>query len=700
MKRLKYIFLGAISYVVVAFLLTSYGNASSHLEINQLIIQKFNEVFLNTLSPGEKYKNTLFVSTAGVTFPGTYIEQGGLFPKNLIEEQRELNPWAWISHGGFSADEPEIFASFRHFYDPTEREGNRYLHDHLDELDRKGIIDNPQIDHLKWALDHSEHQYNWKNGKTAIISALQSEDKDFRDEEMAFAWRALGETLHMIADMGCPAHVRDDAHAAETFTGYQLGSPDPYEEIFEEISRAEGVKEIFNAGKTDPELKTVFRKATTLEEIAHELAVYTNSNFFTHQTITGKDNPPIIHPEKTYKSPTLEQCEYIDEEYTYYKQISGNNVKMCRDIKYTMLGFKKSRGTPFIDKECTYSQAQAILPQIVEAGINVMNLFIPEMKVEIEKIDIEKNELKVKVIHKTNDEYPREINYNGKVTIYDAKTLKKIIDVDCVDGVVEAEFKKTNFAKVKWEDYGVYAEIEYGGLFVKSEPYLLNDNQDYVAYLMSVTLWLNGIYERNWSSEAKAKDKYKKDEKSNFEGRKTYFYYRGELQRSGYILYHDFKGESIWCGNSDSEPIFKLHELTHVGRLSITLKNNEIERVEFKDFIVGDNDLYHGEYIINYKSKSFPLENAHFEEYDDYDDCNGGETVIITHQWDNVWDNKGGEKNITESFNYSMLEQNLDGGEIWKEEKREVTSYKTEQEMYISLYIGGANWLCEEWWNY
>ena len=470
MKYAKFLLLGAISFVLINWLFTGYGNKSSHRNINSLVVEKFMSKYVNTAFQPEQLKNYLFVLNGSKTFPGTFVNAGGLTQYAIEEIDSDLNPLAWIVHGGYSADEPEVFASFRHFYDPTAPDGNRYLHNHLDEMESTGVIDNPKIDHLEWAANHSEHQYNWENGKASIVSALTNNLEYYKDKEMAFAWRALGETLHMIADMGCPAHVRDDAHAAEGFTGYKLGSPDPYEEIFEDISASEGIATIFQNGKLDQDLRTKFSNAKTIQEIAIELANYSNKNFFTTQTISGSDVIPIIHPEKTYASPSLGQCEYDPFDFMYKKNISGNEVLMCCDLKYS-LGIFKGTGYPYINKECTYSQAQALLPQIVEAGANVMRLYIPELKVEITEYDQEENILKGKVTHKTNSEYTRQLKYNGTVTIYNAKSRKKITEVECEDGKFETEVKKIRFFSVDWEKYGIFGEIEFGGIYVRSENF-------------------------------------------------------------------------------------------------------------------------------------------------------------------------------------------------------------------------------------
>lgn len=465
MKKVISFLTGVAIYVVAIYFLTGYGNRNSHRSINQITVEQFQKNFIQSLQPLEIFKNYTFVFYGSMGLPGTFIEKGGLTQYDVKEIEKKENPASWIVHGGYSADEPEVFASFRHFYDPTEPAGNRYLHNHLDAA---GSL-NPKIDHLKWAVDHSEHQYNWKNTKASVVAALTSYDKSSRDKNMAFAWRGLGEALHMIADMGCPAHVRDDAHAAENYTGFKLGSPDPYEEIIEELAE-EGLATVYKAGKLDIAYRDSFRRADNIEDIASILARYTNQNFFTNQTISGKNIVPLIHPEKTYSSPKLEQCTYDEKDMVYKKSISGNEVLMCTDKRYNLIGMKV-KGYPKIDKECAVSQAQALLPQIVEAGTNVMRIFIPNLKVVIDSYDEQNERIKGRVVHTADKEYPSVIKYKGPVSIISKKKLNKITEVECENGIFDVKIDKSDFSGIDWEKYGIFGEIEFGGIQVKSEPY-------------------------------------------------------------------------------------------------------------------------------------------------------------------------------------------------------------------------------------
>ena len=200
---------------------------------------------------------------------------------------------------------------------------------------------------------------------------------------MAKAWRSLGETLHMIADNGCPAHVRNDAHPAPTGTITQwVGNPDPYEELVDVINQKEPSEFLRLAkGMPNEAYKEQFIASKSAFEIAHTLAVYTNSNFVTNETISGNDkngNPrkQITHPSASYSMPLLQHMQYNNSDYTYR---TADSVRQCTD-RYYFDEIIPLWCSPFVDIACVKSQAEALFPTLIEAGANVIKLFIIVIK--------------------------------------------------------------------------------------------------------------------------------------------------------------------------------------------------------------------------------------------------------------------------------------------------------------------------------
>lgn len=481
---------GAVIYIVLILLLSGYGNKKNHPSINGFIV----DAFLSKNNKGEfsmtKFKQYKFfldiesfrgvgITKEGLFHPGNSPAPGN-FPISYFEEGKmELTAKGWIKHGGMSADVPELPASLRHFYDPMEAPGNRYLKDKVNGRLLgfiQSIFPNPRIDHEEWAIGKpggfgtEEHNYTWENGKLWIKGALEESDPSRRKELMAKAWRALGETLHYIADNGCPSHVRDDAHPSP-FWDYNdiLGNPDPYEEymaIIENENSSEFAN--FKANNPDQNLANNIRDLKTTKAIAHELAVWTNKNFITTETITGNDwkgNPivPIAHPEKTYPSPSLSNMNY--SQYYYRNTVGGYEVKQCTDLSY-VAKLIPYRCYPYVDKECVRSQASVLIPNIIESGMNVVKLFIPALTVEITSAN--EGVVQGKVKHSTDEEYTSAINYKGKVKVTikgsDYK-VKKEVECDANNGIFEA--KDLQFAAGDL----AFAEITFGGIVVDSKEF-------------------------------------------------------------------------------------------------------------------------------------------------------------------------------------------------------------------------------------
>ena len=457
LRRIAAFIAGAGLGIAVSFLFSGYGNKIVHPTLNEVMVEKFRENFLDGIFTITKFKQYTFVfeSTVGmkgpmVISPGLEFITSGEFTNNALE---------WINHGGFSADEPELPASFRHFYDPTEASGQRYLKDHLTTLEQTFRISfNPRIDAINWHIDHAENDWTWLRGKMYLRTAFESSNDDDKDANMAKAYRCLGETLHMISDMGCVPHVRDDSHPSLNVAGSPWGNPDPYEELFQNL-----VSEIPVYATNDPDasLKSTFRGATDVKTIARALASFTNNNFFTNQTISGSSVVPQIHPEKTYASPKLESCTYNDLNYTYTKNVGPQSVKMCKDLTY-LWKIIEQRGYPYIDEECVRSQGAVLIPNIAEAGSNVIRLFIPAVEVEISSVE-DDGTIKGSVTHKTDTEYPATMRYNGNVDIMESSSFTKLGSVTCTNGEFEGQL--TNLTS----NTKIIAQIAFGHIYVKSE---------------------------------------------------------------------------------------------------------------------------------------------------------------------------------------------------------------------------------------
>ncbi len=453
---------GIITYstlTCIAVLMTNMGvslayeNFSAHPEINGAIADEFDLRFTKSQGMPAKFANYLVVMSGYSSFPGPSVTESGNW--EIVEEEQSMTPKDWIKHGGLSADEPEVFAALRHFYDPKGINNGQY---HLTNRGTywEGLAANPGIDAKSWALTNADNQWGWKKGLQYVKQALEATDQGTRDQHMAKAYRCLGETMHLLADMGCPVHVRNDSHAPSMALGL-LGDPDPYESsVTDELV----VKK--KDGKPEPELVTQFGEADTADALFETLAQFTNTNFFTNQTIVGngvEEIEPINDDQPAYPSPRLEDFTYEPDEFTFYRTFtSGVTVKMCKDHSYFSY-----RGYPYIDSDCAESQAAVLIPNIIEGGVNLVRLFIPTLTVVIDDIN-GSGEVQGHVTHTPDTEYTSQITYNGPVRIYTPEGDLAI--VNAVDGAFTGQVIIPEYIKE------VSAEIAFGGIYIHSEPYV------------------------------------------------------------------------------------------------------------------------------------------------------------------------------------------------------------------------------------
>lgn len=496
MKAILMTLTGALTYLALSLMLTSYDHLSTHQKINVAIVEEFLSRYAENKLPADEFYNYTFNLATSGGLEGEAVLEGDMTSPEYGKAVK--SPLEWIQHGGFSADEPQLEASFRHFYDPTQPEGERYLKDLLDDFYVRWAKTNPKTDHVEWAISHIDNGFNYQTGKDYVRTALEIGDKKSSDKYMALAWRAFGQTLHLIADMGIASHVRDDAHpgVGSGAVGYKWSyDSDPYEEIIYAHTVKNGVA-MFLTGQVDTKVTSFVHEAKTTKSIAEFLATYTNENFFSHETISGAGVKPIIDPDDPYPLPKLEDCTYDSPSYSYVKNIGGNNVIMCRDHSYAYY-LTGSRGDPYIDEYSALSQATALMPQIREAGVHALRCFIP--KIEVKITSLENGTIKGMVKHHVNQEYPTEIKYNGTVKIKESRFFGLIDEVECVNGVFEDEIKLTGFNP---ETAQLYAEIEFGYVYVKSDPYVKSADPEWnsvnINFANILCTWLT-IYETHQS---------------------------------------------------------------------------------------------------------------------------------------------------------------------------------------------------------
>jgi hypothetical protein len=215
------------------------------------------------------------------------------FSDKLTDEEKE-----WIVEGSINEDTPPRWIN--HFYDPTTREGWKsenlgevppialkifsriFLNATTETVSSKNWVHNELLQ-VKYA-DYGGNR-TWENAIRRYVNG----DKEY-------AYRTLGDILHLLEDKTVPDHTRNDTHAHEGSLVTDDGGS-PYEDYSSNYTRGNLV--------IAPDLKKENKSPIifgSLDEYFDYLANYSNNNFFSEHTINsgGYEYPKILREDGVY----------------------------------------------------------------------------------------------------------------------------------------------------------------------------------------------------------------------------------------------------------------------------------------------------------------------------------------------------------------------------------------------------------------
>ena len=166
--------------------------------------------------------------------------------KKLLPEEIE-----WIKQGTIEEDQP-ITRAFNHFYNPLNKQGLKIL----------GItlgLPSPEWSKATKQQQSAGLDCSW----STAVNAYKNNDK-------AKAFRCFGHSLHLLEDVGVPAHSRNDQHA--------------FGDLFEEWAK-------FHNPGVPEDSSIITPQCTTAEACIIEFSTWINANFFSKNTIEDKDFP-------------------------------------------------------------------------------------------------------------------------------------------------------------------------------------------------------------------------------------------------------------------------------------------------------------------------------------------------------------------------------------------------------------------------
>ena len=342
----------------------------------------------------------------------------------------------WITLGGDWADEPNFYAAVRHFYDPLQVNGVAYLTDQY--WIHGNVYESPETDAVTWALEDPDNPFCLKAGMIAYKRALETPEdfrppsstgathfktnlklsvKDAAEErslQLAYAYRALGETMHLIGDMTQPAHVRNDSH--------------PLDEPIEQATFSAQVRQAAAHPLVDPHAQSFLASAggtlQTPRGLFRHLALFTNHTFYSMDTIYDEESgtipnnfqPPLnmMHP---YPAPqfddliahttTIHGVLGTRKVTRLFAKIAGREVPMaqerlsfqCFDPDHSLIpgdmeGLKTRAGRAGMDlgpymipSAFAHEQSAVLLPLAIHAAADLMNLFFPTLELQADYRD-------------------------------------------------------------------------------------------------------------------------------------------------------------------------------------------------------------------------------------------------------------------------------------------------------------------------
>jgi hypothetical protein len=216
------------------------------------------------------------------------------------------------------------------------------------------------------------------------------------------------------------------------------------------------------------------------------MATYTNTNFFSGQTLYGTDKAgnTIKHTnniKKTYPSPKILPGLWNDDYYV------KDGIKLCKQAWWTEIAeesglLKETGGKVFIDRATVEEQASHLIPAAVEAGRNAFRLFVPDIRVTISSLTKD-GKITGAVIHVKDSEYTLPVKYNGPIHILNDK-YDRIATFEATSGIFEGKLSKATEKEIR-------ATISVGGIAFVSEAKMVDPE---VLKLSGGGMFLEGIF--------------------------------------------------------------------------------------------------------------------------------------------------------------------------------------------------------------
>ncbi|MHB9106258.1 MAG: hypothetical protein ACYDCO_04305 [Armatimonadota bacterium] len=436
----------------------------------------------------------------------------------VTTEDRRGNLRWWVSEGGYDADEPELYNSFRHFYDPRSLDGVPYLTDHLETLNYVyraviftskpgrvigavvGTSINPEVNARDWAISGkkcngwNDNDYCWEKGRDYLKAAFAETDATKKQRLFAQAWRSLGETMHLMGDMTCIPHVRNCSHPGKAIGYKWIGNTDPNLGYLRndpyELYCTEDVIRKYAGSSLDPTAKRAVDSASNIMALFDNVARYTQDNFFSANTLAGsyikdkgKPTQKVVqlksaNGKKTYPLPLLQSCDYNQKTGLFSRVINGKRVRLAVESWSSSVGWgDPAIQGPEVTRECVMDQADILIPVALYANARLADWFIPRMDLQITDINPGTQALAATLTHRTYGAHSDQLTYNTspgqeyRLWVNGTLQPRNAFVLNVVNNTVSGALRVTGLKKGD----KVVLGIGIGGLLVKSPEYVMGE---------------------------------------------------------------------------------------------------------------------------------------------------------------------------------------------------------------------------------
>jgi hypothetical protein len=381
LRTLRRAALMALLIVLVIGPAQSWDNAKAHPKINELAFDRFVTEWMpkdenlkqasiaNSECEGEAWDPDMGI-VIGLASTDLYIPVVNFQNIQYKSEDRKKTIKDWLISGGFSADEPEAPQALRHFYDP-EREPH-YLTDFVNDMPWTSSL-NPATSARDWAFGNTSNLYSFPKARRYFMEAVAVPDAP-GNVMYGKAWRAIGETMHLISDMTVPAHVRNDCHIPFT-----AATRDPFE-----FHTTDTDVEAYGTGNYPPassiNYKRTYPGQGDLSSLMHDVAKWTNNNFFSRDTLPIEGKTTTANGKEAYQLPAI---SWPVKPGYYMGKVDGKDIILA---KASLAGFLWKSTQLELDANVWSSYYRFLIPTAIEASAAVLDAFLPRYEVKIDSI--------------------------------------------------------------------------------------------------------------------------------------------------------------------------------------------------------------------------------------------------------------------------------------------------------------------------